>query len=187
LALEFIGDLVTMTKAGKSFDIAIQDAEDLLKRFDNEKDSALERNPEALKRAGMVMALAAWETYVKDRFKEEIVIWLSSVNGSLLGNFVHRKVAEDLKRFFNPNTERTRTLFKSYFEIDITDSWKWDNYHPPQAKKVLNELISKRGDAAHQANTCIEQPHLIKRDDLEKAIRFLKGLVRAMDNYILVK
>lgn len=176
-----------MTEAGKSFDLAIKDAEDLLMRFDNEKDSALERNPEALKRAGMVMALAAWETYVKDRFKEEIVVLLSSVNGSLLGNFVNRKVDEDLKRFFNPNTDRTRMLFNNYFEIDITSSWKWDNYHPPQAKKVLNELISKRGDAAHQANTCLEQPHLIKRDDLEKAIRFLKGLVKAMDNHKILK
>ena len=176
-----------MTEAGKSFELAIKDAEDLLMRFDNEKDSTLEKNPEALKRAGMVMALAAWETYVKDRFKEEIVVLLSSVNGSLLGNFVNRKVDEDLKRFFNPNTERTRMLFNNYFEIDITSSWKWDNYHPPQAKKVLNELISKRGDAAHQANTCPGQPHLIKRDDLEKAIRFLKGLVKALDSHKILK
>ena len=133
------------------------------------------------------MALAALETYVKDRFKEEITILLSSVNGSLLGNFVNRKVDEDFKRFFNPNTERTRMLFKNYFEIDITDSWKWDNYHPLQAKKVLNDLISKRGAAAHQANTCLKQPLLIKRDDLEKAIRFLKGLVTAMDAYKILK
>jgi hypothetical protein len=172
-----------MTEAGKLFNLSIKDAEDLLMRFDSEMDSTTERNPEALKRAGIVMALAAWETYIKDRFKEEIVVWLSSVKGSLLGNFVQRKVDEDLKRFFNPNSDRTRQLFKSYFEIDITNSWKWDNYHPPQAKKVLNELISKRGDAAHQANTSLGEPHAIKRDELEKAIRFLKGLVKATDSY----
>ena len=70
-------------------------------------------------------------------------------------------------------------LFKAYFDVDVTEGWKWDNYYPPQAKKVLNEFISKRGDAAHQANTSNSQSHLIKRDELEKAIRFLKGLVRA--------
>ncbi len=172
-----------MTEARKSFDFAIKDAEDLLIRFDNENSSALERNSEALKRAGMVMAFSAWETYVKDRFKEEVSVWLCSVNGSLIGNFVQRKVDEDLKRFFNPNAERTKMLFKNYFEIDITNSWKWDNYHPPQARKMLNDLVSKRGGAAHQANTCLETPHLIKRDELDKAIRFLKGLVRAMDRY----
>ncbi len=37
---------------------------------------------------------------------------------------------------------------------------------------------AKRGDAAHQANTSSNPsctPHLVKRDELEKAIRFLKG------------
>ena len=135
----------------------------------------------------MVMALAAWETYVKDRFKEEIQSWLLIVKGSPLGNFVQRQVDEDLKRFFNPNSARTKLLFKSYFEVDITSAWKWDNYHPPQAKQILDEFISKRGDAAHQANTSPGQPHLIKRDELEKAIRFLKGLVRATDSFSLVK
>ena len=172
-----------MTKAAKSFELAIKDADDLLARFDTEKTSEIVRNPESLKRAGMVMALAAWETYVKDRFQEEIEVWLLAVNGSPLGNFVQRRIDEDLKRFFNPNSARTKLLFKSYFEIDITSAWKWDNYHPPQARKTLDELISKRGDAAHQANTCPGQPHLIKRDELEKAIRFIKGLVRATDNF----
>jgi len=176
-----------MTEAAKSFELAIKDAEDLLLRFDEEVGSELEKNSEALKRAGMVMALAAWETYVKDRFKEEIATWLYAVNGSQLGNFVQRRVDEDLKRFFNPNSARTKLLFKSYFEIDITASWKWDNYHPPQARKVLNELISKRGDAAHQAKTCSKQAHLIKRDELDKAIRFLKGLVRATDGVNITK
>jgi len=175
-----------MTKAAKLFELAIQDAENLLNRFDNEIKSE-ERNPEALKRAGMVMALAAWETYIKDRFKEEIDVLLYSVNGSLLGNFVQRRIDEDLKRFFNPNSSRTKTLFKSYFEIDITSYWKWDNFHPPQARKVLDELISKRGDAAHQANTAAGKAHLIKRDELEKAIRFIKGLVQATDKIRIAK
>lgn len=109
-----------MSEAGKSFKCAIKDAEELLTRFDNENYVTSEANSETLKRAGMVIAMAAWETYVKDRFKEEINFWLSSVNGSLLGNFVQKKVNEDLKRFFNPNTDRIKQLFKSYFEVDIT-------------------------------------------------------------------
>jgi HEPN superfamily RiboL-PSP-like protein len=82
-----------MSKAEKSFELAIKDAEDLLTRFDNENNSKVERNPESLKRAGMVMALAAWETYVKDRFEEEVETLLLAVNGSLLGNFVQRRIA----------------------------------------------------------------------------------------------
>jgi hypothetical protein len=176
-----------VTKAGQSFEYSIKDAEDLLERFDSEKDGSQKYNSETLKRAGMVLALAAWETYIKDRFREEIEVWLFSVKGSQLGKFVEKKVDEDLKRFYNPNSERTKQLFKSYFDIDITDSWKWDNYQPSEAKKVLNKLISKRGDAAHQANTSPQQAHIVKRDDLDKAIRFLKGLVKATEQLKIAK
>ncbi|MDO6693839.1 HEPN domain-containing protein [Aliiglaciecola sp. 3_MG-2023] len=176
-----------MSRAGMSFKVAIQDAEQLLSRFDNEKNTATNVNSEALKRAGLVIAMAAWETYVKDRFREEIDSWLASVNGSLLGNFVLRKVDEDLKRFFNPNVDKTKQLFKSYFEIDITSGWCWDNYQVSQAKTALNALISKRGDAAHIATTSPNQLHTVKRDELDKAIRFLKGLVKATENVEIVK
>ena len=176
-----------MTEAKKSFDCSIKDAEQLLIRFDEENKSTSQSNAETLKRAGMVIAMAAWETYVKDRFKEETSCWLAPVNGSSLGNFVQRKINEDLKRFFNPGTERTKQLFKDYFEIDITGGWSWDNYQIPQAKKVLNDLISKRGDAAHKANTSPNAPHIIKRDELDKAIRFLKGLVNATEKVVIFK
>ncbi|MDO6710349.1 HEPN domain-containing protein [Aliiglaciecola sp. 2_MG-2023] len=176
-----------MSEAGKSFECAIKDAEELLVRFDNENNISSASNSETLKRAGMVIAMAAWETYVKERFTEEIDFWIASVNGSLLGNFVQRKADEDLKRFFNPNTDRIKQLFKSYFEVDITSGWVWDNYQAPQAKKVLNELIAKRGDAAHKANTNPSGAHIVKRDELEKAIRFLKGLVKATEKVVIVK
>jgi len=176
-----------MSEAGKSFECSIKDAEELLIRFDKENNTTSVPNSETLKRAGMVIAMAAWETYVKDRFREEIDFWLASVNGSLLGNFVQRKANEDLKRFFNPNTDRIKQLFKSYFEIDITAGWVWDNYQAPQAKKVLNELITKRGEAAHIANTSPCGAHIVKRDDLDKAIRFLKGLVNATEKIVVVK
>lgn len=175
-----------MSNAGKSFEYAIKDAEQLLAKFDSEKDVAA-NGSEPLKRAGMVIALAAWETYVKDRFLEEIEVWTYSLKGSQIENFVSKKVHEDLKRFYNPNSERTKGLFKAYFDIDITEHWSWDNYTPPQAKKFLNEFISKRGDAAHRANTAATSAHVVKRDDLAKAIRFLKGLVRATEEIKIAK
>lgn len=176
-----------MTKSGELFERSIQDAEEILSRFDKEKDDASTYNTESLKRAGLVLTLAAWETYVKNRFREEVDVWLLSVKGSQLGNFVQSKVDEDLKRFFNPSSTKTKQLFKSYFDIDVTESWKWDNYHPLQAKKVLDHFISMRGDAAHRATTNSQQAHLVKREDLDKAIRFVKGLVKAMDQMNIAK
>jgi hypothetical protein len=179
-----------MSEAANAFDRSIKDADELLARFDAENTSPSEYNAEALKRAGLVMALAAWETYVKDRFNEEFTVWLRAVDGSQVGKFVRKRRDEDLKRFFNPNSERIKRLFVDYFEIDITQGWKWDNYDVADAKKALDSLISKRGDAAHKANTTTKKnndTHLVKRDELEKAIRFLKGLVFATDKFKIAK
>ena len=179
-----------MSEAAKAFDRSIKDAQELLERFDDEKTSSSGRNPETLKRAGMVIAMAAWETYVKERIQEEFEIWLKAVEGSPLGRFVQKRLNEDLKRFFNPNSEKVKRLFINYFDVDVTQEWVWDNYQAPQARKALNALISKRGDAAHRANTSSNpncDPHLVKREELEKAIRFLKGLVAATDKVRIAK
>ena len=179
-----------MSKASEAFDRAIQDAHDLLNLIDNENKSQAGHNTDALKRAGLILALAAWETYIKDRIVEEFKMLLSSTKGSQLSRFVERQLENDLKRFFNPNSGKVRQLFESYFEVDITESWKWNNYDAQTARTKLNELISKRGDAAHQANTSSNPdcaPHLVKRDELDKAIRFLKGLVEATDTVQVIK
>lgn len=183
---------LSMTKASEAFNRSIRDAEELLKRFEVENDSINTgpRNGEVLKRAGLVMALAAWETYVKDRVREELSIWLQSVDGSPIGKFVRKRLDEDLKRFFNPNSEKTRRLFLDYFDVDITQGWTWMNYDVASARKALDALISKRGSAAHQANTSEHAsagPHQIKRDELEKGIRFLKGLVKASEKVRVAK
>lgn len=179
-----------MSEAALSFERSIKDAEDLLARFDEENTSSSGRSPETLKRAGLVMAMAAWETYVKDRLCEEFEVWLRAVDGSPVGKFVQRRLDEDVKRFFNPNSEKTKRLFLDYFEVDITQGWTWDNYDIPQARKALDAIVAKRGDAAHKANTALKPnggPHLVKREELGKAIRFLKGLVVATDRVKLAK
>lgn len=180
-----------MSEAASAFEQSIKDAEELLARFDDEKTSLQQKySPETLKRAGLVMALAAWETYVKDRIVEEFYVWLKAVDGSSVGRIVRKRLDEDLKRFFNPNSEKTKRLFLTYFEVDVTHGWVWDNYDTQQAKKVLDGMIMKRGDAAHKAKTSRKpngEPHLVKREELEKAIRFLKGLVSATDRVKLVK
>ncbi len=179
-----------MTEAAKAFERSINDAQELLERFDDENTHPSDRSTESLKRAGMILALGAWETYLKDRIKEEFEVYLKALEGSLVGRFVQKKLKRDLKRFNNPNSDRTKQLFKDYFEVDVTEGWVWNNYDIPLAKKTLNAIVSKRGDAAHQANTSSNPscaPHLVKRDELEKSIRFLKGLVEATDKIKMVK
>lgn len=179
-----------MSKAKLAFESSIKDAEDLLAHFD-----AMPKPPpphaEVLKRAGLIMALTAWETYVEDRVFEEVTLRLRVVDGSYVGKFVLSRLEEELKRFHNPNAEKTRKLFADFLEVDVTQSWEWPNFDRTKIKKTLDELISRRGEVVHRSKAIVAgappQPHLVKRDDLERSIRFLKSLVEATDRAFIGK
>lgn len=172
-----------MSRSSSTFVTSIEDASSLLAHFDLLHRQGTE-NAEVLKRAGLVMALTAWETYIEDRILEAVHARLKAVNGSPIGKFVSTKLTEELKRFHNPTSEKTRKLFLDYLEVDVCAAWKWTNYDPTTARKRLDDLIAKRGDAVHRSkppSAGAPAPHLVNRDDLEKAIRFLKGLVEATE------
>jgi len=172
-----------MSRAANTFIGSIEDATTLLGHFDIlHKQNA--ETAEVLKRAGLVMALTAWETYVEDRVMEAVSARLKAVNGSPIGTFVSTKLAEELKRFHNPTSEKTRKLFLDYLQVDVCEGWRWLHYEPALARRTLDDLIARRGDAVHRSKPVTvgaPAPHLVKREDLEKAIRFLKGLVEATE------
>jgi hypothetical protein len=66
-----------MSKAQVTFESSIRDAEELLAHFDSLNKLPPPDNAEVLKRAGLVMALTAWETYVEDLVREARVGWNS--------------------------------------------------------------------------------------------------------------
>lgn len=171
-----------MSQSSDTFNETIKDAQALLAHFDKLHKETPE-DAEVLKRAGLVMAFTAWETYVEDRIREAMKERLQIVNGSPIGDFVMRSLEEELKRFHNPNSEKTRKVFLDYLKIDVTASWTLMNFSPADAKKRLDMLISKRGDVVHRSIVSGGKAlaHPVKRDDLAKAITFLKDLVKATD------
>jgi hypothetical protein len=176
-----------MSNSSKTFEKSIEDASVLLLHFDNIHKQSPE-NAEVLKRAGLVMALTAWETYVEDRITEAVQSRLRVLSGSPIGKFVADKLTDELKRFHNPTSDKTKKLFLDYLEIDVVAQWKWLHVDSALAKKTLDELISKRGDAVHRSKSPTgvgNSPHLVRREDLDKAIRFLKYLVEATDKALL--
>lgn len=60
-----------------------------------------------------------------------------------------------------------------------------DELLPTSAKKKLDELLGIRGDIVHRSKEPDDggpsKAHPVKREDLAKAIRFLKGLVDATE------
>lgn len=176
-----------MSRAHQSFEFGIKDAEELLAHFDAINAKPPPANAEVLKRAGLVMALTAWETYVEDLLLEEMNKKLGAVAGSYVGDFVLKKLNNDLKQFHNPTSDKTKRIFQEYLNLDVTEGWSWANYEPEKARTTLNFWIGKRGDAVHRSkpiNNGSSVAHLIKRDELEKVIRFIKELVKATDCYV---
>lgn len=176
------------SKALQTFDHAIRDAVELLDHFDT-----LNRQPpppeiEVLKRASLVMALAALEAYLEDLLVESVES-LCSQNGSNkhLSDFIRTSLENDLKVFHTPSTERIKPIFNKYLGYDITEGWSWNNCEPKKARIELNLLAKKRGDIAHRSGRPLpNQPvqHAVTRDAMRKHIHFIKELVRTTDAFV---
>lgn len=170
----------------KAFQHAVQDATDLLNHFD-----ALNKHPpppeaEVLKRASLVMALAALETYVEDRIREAVAA-VAGPEESRLSKFYKASLEIDLKVFHSPNTDRVKGIFEKYLNLDVTKGWTWNNYEPDRASTELNRIVKKRGDIAHRSwrpIAGVPTPHAVTRDDLRKHIRFIQDLAVATDAFL---
>ncbi len=176
-----------MSKSHDHFKHSIRDATDLLEHFDRVNTQPPPENAEVLKRASLVMALAALETYIEDRITEAATVTAQGAKESRLGRFYIDSLANDLRYFHSPSTDRVRNLFKKYLYLDVTQGWTWNNYEPARAKRELNKLVSKRGDIAHRSpppKGPIPSPHIVTRDSMRKHIQFVCDLVQATDKYL---
>lgn len=171
------------SKASLTFDHAIQDAVDLVNHFDRLNSQPPPPENEVLKRASLVMALAALETYFEDRLVEAVDAVAGS-GESHLSTFMRDSLANDLKYFHTPSTDRVRPLFQKYLGLDITDGWRWNMMEPAAARTELNRLAKKRGDIAHRSGrpaNGVPAKHAVSRDDLRRHIHFIRQVVLATD------
>ena len=181
------------SKALQAFDYALQDSTDLLKHFDALNTKPPPPDIEVLKRASLVLALAALETYFEDRIVEAVEALCSKSSGSDgLTDFYRQSLDIDLRSFHSPNTERVRQIFQKYLQLDVSESWTWNNCDPIKAKSELNRLVKKRGDIAHRSlrpTSGEAQPrqHAVTRDDLRKHIHFITQVVNATDRFLASK
>jgi hypothetical protein len=176
------------SRALQTFEHAIKDAIDLMNHFDALNKTPPSQEIEVLKRASLVMALAALETYFEDRILESVeAICASEKTDERLSEFFRESLEAELKTFHTPSTDRVRPMFKKYLGFDVTDGWSWNHYDPKKARAELNRLAKKRGDIAHRSLRPLPgQPtqHAVTREDLRKHIHFVKELAKATDTYV---
>lgn len=173
-----------MSKSSDVFALSIKDAENLLRHF-----NALNIKPpppeiEVLKRAGLIMAMTAWETYVEDRVQEAAEQRLSGLLDSTIATFIKMRLDEEIRRLHNPTSDKTIQLFRDYAGVDLTERWTWNNFEPKLVRERLNHYMKLRGDVVHRSrpvgnDTSIAHP--VKKEDLERVISFLKELVRVTE------
>ena len=94
------------SQALETFKHAIQDSTDLLKHFDALNTKPPPPDIEVLKRASLVMALAALETYFEDRIFEAVNAICAKGNADdPIQNFYLNSLEIDLKSFHSPSTD----------------------------------------------------------------------------------
>jgi hypothetical protein len=116
-----------MSRASDTFVRSILDAENLLKHFNTLNTKPPPPEIEVLKRAGLIMAMTAWETYVEDRVLEAAAERLCGLTDSSITQFVQSKLDNEIKRLHNPTSDKAIQLFRDYAGIDLTDKWAWNN------------------------------------------------------------
>ena len=86
-----------MSRAKEAFDLGMADAEVLLARL-NDKDAKLtQEQGEVHKRATLLLACAAWETYVEERVNVSLTAKIDAVGSKVLA-FDGRIVRQTLRR-----------------------------------------------------------------------------------------
>jgi len=176
------------SQALEAFKHAIQDSTDLLKHFDALNTKPPPPDIEVLKRASLVMALAALETYFEDRIVEAINAMCDKSNtDDFIQNFYRNSL-----EVHSPSTERVRQIFQKYLSLDVSDAWSWNNSDPTKAKAELNRLVKKRGDIAHRSlrptnGEAQPKQHAVTRDDLRKHIHFITQIASTTDSFLAAK
>lgn len=170
-----------MSKAYEAFSVAMADVEEIIEIYDLVNRDHPEKQPEALKRSALIMALTVWETYIEDRFRELVDSYLIGVKGSPVQHYIDGKVANDLRYFHTPNSRNIKKLFEPILGVDITDQWEWENFEPKRAREKLDDYIRLRGDVVHRAVTDKQSGHPVKKDELQKCVRFLKSLTNTTE------
>jgi hypothetical protein len=130
-----------MSKASENFAKSILDAENLLKHFNVLNTKPPPPEIEVLKRAGLIMAMTAWETYVEDRVLEAADARLFRLADKSIAALVQSKLDYEIKRLHNPTSDKAIQLFSDYAGVDLTEKWFWNNYDAKTVRERLNQYM----------------------------------------------
>lgn len=157
-------------------------------------------NQEALYRAGVVMTIAAWESYVEDLLNEAFLA-LTPAPGSKVGeisswNFAKNLASTATKKFNTPNANNVALLYQDHLGVDVTAAWgvsrKTGPYLATESEKRINNWLDIRHKIAHGGSlptkiTWIQDPKKNPRLTLalmKEVQLFFSEIVENMDSFV---
>lgn len=135
----------------------------------------------SLNRAGVVISVSAWESYVEELMRESLQALRPASpplgNWPALSAFVHGELA----RFNTPNAQNVANLIHRCLGLaNVRTSWAWANCSSSQAQVRLNEALALRHEVAHGVN-----PRPAIHNTYSNALpRFMRRLARCTDNAV---
>lgn len=132
-----------MLSAKDTYSESIKDAENLLAHFDELNSHPPPEELEVLKRAGLIMGMTAWETYVEDCVYELTTARLSELADENAARFIDGKLEDELERFHNPDTSKTIALFRDFAGIDLSETWCFNNFD--HAAGIFFDALRRHG------------------------------------------
>lgn len=175
---------MTPSQAAPRFEQAIQEAENLLLCFDRLNLQSAGTELEVLKRAGLLMAMTAWQNYVEDRLQEAVNARWAEAADDGLARFVQSGLDEAIGYPQAPSAEKTLQMFRELARRDLLPHWHWDGVDAQAAGEKLNGYLVLQGNVQRRRPVHVEGParaHPVARDDLQGALHFLRALVEATE------
>lgn len=204
----------SITMARGNFLVALGDVELLLARHDAETKGRPGRpdpNLEVFKRAGVILSVTAWETFIEDTladafdkilaaartpndvertFNAVANAWLSDnprppqlAEWTLDGwkEMLRRQLQKDIEGLNTPNSTNIARLTKRYFGKDVTASWHWKGVSALAAQRRLDALILLRGKLVHRSKELFESASSVRRRDVSGALELLNRLTQVTE------
>ena len=180
---------VDMLRIQGNFEYAIEDATRLLAMHDAEtkrRPGRPSRQLEVLKRAAVIVAITAWESFIEDVIRtygmrqlqlaetpSDVSAWFNSVGQVWLqGNpkppavamwtgvrwkeLLKRRLKFDLQALNTPSSSKVKVLSKRYLGTSLCERWKWTRTSAENAARRLDDFIHLRGELVHHSPAFFE-------------------------------
>jgi hypothetical protein len=191
------------------FNLGLIDAHLLRALYDEEMEenvTTAKRYLDVLKRAGIIVGITAWETYIEDiirsRFEKNIEQAVSPKDIQSAFNsvaeewlsakpkppdlakwasegwkaLIHEKFKKDIESLNTPSSENIRKLSKRYLNLDLTQKWKWPGVTSEEACRKLDNLIKLRGAIVHRGRSASEKRRTITKRQLVDSLVLIQRL-----------